>query len=240
MGYVDIHAHIIPGIDDGPKTIEESRQMLHTAFEEGFTTIIATPHCSKGFGKYSKDDVMRHCAILNQYAKEHISPEFSVLPGQEIYYNEASMNMIRSGEVLPLAQSNYILLEFDPDVTYSHLLRSLREVSMSPFNAILAHVERYACLDNISNLREIREMGVLTQMNYASITGRFYQRKTAWCRKCLRNGLIDFLATDMHNISMISNLKPVFKWMQNHLDSNFIQSLTDLNAKNILIHNNKG
>ena len=232
MGYVDIHAHIIPGIDDGAKTIEESKQMLHIAFEQGFTTIIATPHCSKGFGRYSKEDIINHCAILNQYAKEHISPDFSVLPGQEIYCNEVSMNMIRAEKVVSLANSNYILLEFDPDVSYSQLLRSLREVALSPYNTILAHIERYACLNNFSKLKEIRDMGILTQMNYESIVGNFYQAKTIWCRKCLKNGLIDFMATDLHKLSMMqSAFKQSMKWINNNLDPDYVQCITEKNAQ---------
>lgn len=234
MGYIDIHAHIIPGIDDGPKTIEESMEMLHKAYNEGFTTIIATPHCSKGFCKYTKDDVLNHCTILDQYAKKHISSDFSVLPGQEIYYNEASMHLIHSKEIVPLAGSSYILLEFAPDVSFSQLMRGLREVSMSSYHVVLAHIERYHCLRDFENLKEVREMGIFIQMNYSDIGESWFKSDTRWCRKCLKKGVVDFLSTDMHDMSTrASKLIPALKWIQKNLDLNYIQNLMWLNAQNI-------
>ena len=236
MGYVDIHAHIIPGIDDGPKTLEESKQLLYAAFREGFTTIIATPHCSKGFAKYTKETVLNHCAILDQYAKEHISPNFSVLPGQEIYINESSLKMIRLEQIIPLANSAYILVEFDPDISFIQLLRSLREITMSTHLVILAHIERYTCLKDFSNLKALREQGFLMQMNYQSIIGGVFNPKSQWCRKCLKSGMIDFLATDMHNKESLHQIKTARKWLQRKLEINYLQSITSNYANSILLH----
>ncbi len=236
MGYIDVHAHIIPGMDDGPKTIEESIQMLQKAYEEGFTTVIATPHCSKGFRGYSSDDVIYHCNLLDQYAKQKLSSEFQVLPGQEVYYSEESLQLIRSEKIVPLAKSKYVLLEFETNIPYSQLLRGLREVSMSPYAVVLAHIERYACLQEFKNLKEIREMGVLTQMNYSDIGGKWYQPNTTWCRNCLKKGYVDFLGTDVHDaFTRTSKLTPALKWMQKKLDSNYIQNLVNLNAKKFLL-----
>jgi len=240
MGYIDIHSHIIPGVDDGPETIELSKQMLNKAFEEGFSTIIATPHCSKGFRRYANDVIVNYCHILDQYAKEHISPDFSVLPGQEICYNESSLKLIHSGNVVSLANSNYILLEFETDVSFSHMLRAIREVSMSPYFVILAHIERYACLYELKNLQEIRQLGILTQMNYADIGGKWFQKSTSFCRKVLRRGMVDFLGTDIHDISTRSSkAKPALRWMHQNLDAEYIKRITETNAQNILL-NNKG
>lgn len=238
MGYIDIHSHIICGIDDGPTTMELSEKMLQKAYDEGFTTIIATPHCSKGFKRYSKEDVMKQCETLDRYAKEHIFSEFNVVPGQEIYYNEASLRRIQAEEVIPLGTSNYILLEFDPDVPFSHMLKALREVSMSTYFVVLAHIERYACLYNTKNLLEIRQMGILTQMNYADIGGKWYQKSTAFCRKCLRNGLVDFLGTDMHDDALrASQAVSAFDWMSKNLDADYIKHITETNANDILFTN---
>lgn len=241
MGYIDIHSHILPGIDDGAETMEISEQMLRKAYDEGFTTIIATPHCSKGFRKYSKEDVIQKCEILDNYAKLHISPDFKVLPGQEINYNEAALKLIHTGEILPLANSNYILMEFNPEVSFSSMLMGLREVCMSPYFVVLAHIERYVCLYDLKKLQEIRNLGILTQMNYSEIGGKWYQKSTSFCRKCLRNGMVDFLGTDMHDATLRdSKAKPAFHWMHQNLDKEYLRCITELNAQNIFLNKNKG
>lgn len=235
MGYIDIHAHILQGLDDGPETIDESKKMLHKAFEEGFSNIVATPHYSKGFRSYTADDVLAQCDILNQYAKEHFQIDNMVLPGQEIYYNAASLESIRSGSIMPLAGSKYILLEFEPYISFSSLLAGLREVSMSPYFIILAHIERYKCLYDLKNLKQIRQLGILIQMNYADIGGRWYNQTTKFCRKCLFNGLVDLLGTDMHDVaSRSSKANKAFQWMYRNLEPEYITCITETNAQNIL------
>ena len=235
MGYIDIHAHILPGLDDGPETIEDSKRMLHKAYDEGFTTIIATPHCSKGFRSYTIDEVLLQCEILKQYARENISQDFIIFPGQEINFNASSMELIREGKVIPIAGSKYILLEFDPDITFSNLLAGIREASMSRYMIILAHIERYRCLYNFKRLNEIRKLGILTQMNYEDIGGKWYRRSTVFCRKCLYSGVVDFLGTDMHDVSTRSSKSnSAFKWMYRNLEPEDIERITKLNARQIL------
>ena len=235
MGYVDVHSHIIPGVDDGPDDIELSKRMLQASYDAGFTTIIATPHCCKGFRKYSLNDVIELCLILNEYAQEHISRDFQVLPGQEIYFNEESLRLINSEQVLPIARGRYVLLEFDPGVSYSHMRRAIREVSMSSYQVVLAHFERYECLYDFNNIRELRSLGILLQMNYSDIGGSWFNKSTKFCRKCLINGYVDFLGTDMHDdASRGPHVKRALKWMKNHLDEEYLKAITEINAKSIL------
>ena len=122
MGYIDIHAHIVPDVDDGAKDNCESLEMLKQAYEAGITTVIATPHYSKGFKTYTLEDIKRYCKTLEKHAQEQICPEFKVYTGQEIFYNAKSLETIQSGGVISLADSNYILLEFSPEISYSALL----------------------------------------------------------------------------------------------------------------------
>lgn len=235
MGFVDIHSHFLPGLDDGPETIEASFDMLRKAYQEGFMTIIATPHCSKGFRTYTKDDVTNLCDILNTYAQQNIDSEFKVLPGQEIYYNESALDLIRNEKVVTLGGSEFVLLEFSPDITFSHMLRAIREVSMTKHSIVLAHIERYPCLYDFNNLQQLRQMGIYIQMNYSSFGDGFLSKHTRFCRKCLRNGLIDFLATDMHDDNVRGpNTKKAIQWMHKHLDSEYVRRITETNALNII------
>ena len=235
MGYIDIHAHIVPGIDDGSKSNRESVEMLKQAYEAGVTTVIATPHYSKGFQTYTTEDVKRYCRALEKHARAHINPEFRVYAGQEIFYNERSLEMIQSGEVISLADSNYILLEFAPEITYSALFQALREIAMTPYFPVLAHVERYFCLRERGRIEELRALGVMLQMNYAHIGGKWFDVDAKWCRQMLKENYIDVLSTDMHNSKDRGpRMDVAMEWMRKNLDAEYLDQITRLNAQAII------
>lgn len=240
MGYIDVHAHVVPGVDDGSHDNRESVEMLQQAYESGITTVIATPHYSKGFRTYTTEELKRYCRALEKHAQKHISPEFKVYVGQEIFYNERSLEMIQSGEVIPLADSKYILLEFSPEVSYSVMFQALREVAMTSYFPVLAHVERYACLREDDRMEELRALGVMLQMNYAHIAGKWYDADTKWCRNMLKANYIDVLGTDMHNSKERGpRVKEAMAWMQKHLDAEYLEQITAGNARAILEFNHK-
>ena len=235
MGYIDIHAHIVPGVDDGSKDNRESVEMLKQAYAAGITTVIATPHYSKGFQTYTIEDIKRYCNALEKHAQKNICPEFKVYAGQEIFYNAKSLEKIQAGEVISLADSNYILLEFSPEISYSALFRALREVAMTSYFPVLAHVERYQCMREEGRIEEVRALGVMLQMNYAHIGGKWYDADTKWCRKMLRENLIDLLGTDMHNCQDRGpRMDAAMEWMKKHLDEEYLEQITTLNAQVIL------
>ena len=240
MGYIDIHAHIVPGVDDGSKSNNESVEMLRQAYAAGITNVIATPHYSKGFRTYTIEDIKRYCKALEKYAQKHICSEFKIYSGQEIFYNERSLEMIQSGEVISLADSDYILLEFSPDISYSTMFQALREVAMTSYFPVLAHVERYGCLREEGRIEELRALGVMLQMNYAHIAGKWYDADTKWCRKILKENYIDVLGTDMHNCKDRGpRVQAAMEWMKKHLDEDYLEQITTLNAQAILGINDK-
>ena len=235
MGYIDMHAHIIPGIDDGSKDNRESVEMLKQAHAAGIRTVIATPHYSKGFCDYKVSEIFRYCNALEKFAKKHIDPEFRICPGQEIYYNGHSLEMIQKGEVISLAESNYILLEFDPDITYSALFQGLREIAMTPYYPVLAHMERYRCLREKDRVEELIHLGVMLQMNYAHIGGKWYDSDTIWCRQMLKAGYVDILSTDMHNSTDKGpRMEEALIWIKKHLDEEYAAQITYTNAQMII------
>lgn len=232
---IDIHAHIVPGIDDGSKSNRESVEMLRLAYEAGLGMVIATPHYSKGFCDYTTEDVRTYCRALEKYAIQHIDPHFRVFAGQEIYYNEKSLGMIQRGEVIPLADSNYILLEFEPTISYSAMFQGLREIAMTPYYPVLAHVERYDCLREKGRIEELRSLGVMLQMNYAHIGGNWFDADAKWCRQALKAGYIDILGTDMHNATDRGpRMEEALSWMEKHLNEEYIEALTKGNAQIII------
>lgn len=234
-GYIDVHAHIIPGIDDGSKSNAETLAMLGQAYEAGIRTVIATPHFSKGFCHYEKEDVQKYCKALEKYVKQHIAPDFRIFIGQEILYNEHSLEQIQKGQVIPLAGSRYILLEFEPNIPYMEMFRALREIAMTAYYPVLAHVERYVCLREKGRVEEIKNLGVQIQMNYAHVDGKWHDKNVQWCRKALKAGLVDMMGTDMHDaVEKGPRVEKAVEWMQKNLDVEYIEEITALRAKRIL------
>lgn len=215
--------------------------MLKEAYASGITAVIATPHFSKGFCHYDRDDVQKYCRALDKYAKQHIAPDFCVFAGQEILYNEHSLEQIQKGQVISLAGSKYILLEFQPNIPYTEMFRALREIAMTAYYPVLAHVERYVCLREKGKVEEIRNLGVQIQMNYAHVDGKWHDKNVQWCRKTLKAGLVDMMGTDMHDaVEKGPHMEKTLEWMQKNLDAEYIEEITTLNAKRILEEHESG
>lgn len=235
MRIIDVHSHILPGMDDGSSSESESLRMLKMAAKQGVTGVIATPHYSPEYSNRSPSEIRLACAKLEQKARESIHPEFSVYPGQEILYNQEIPEKLQAGEVLTLADSKYVLVEFMPWAPYSELQRCVRMLTQYHYRPVLAHVERYDVLREKGRPEELVDMGALLQMNYRRIDGKWYEETTRWCRKMLKQEMIHFLGTDMHNTkSRRPSIDGAYVWMSKHLEPSYIKKICYRNQKIML------
>lgn len=171
VSYVDIHSHILPGVDDGSRSIEESMEMLRMAYEEGVRTIFATPHY--GMQQYTIDQHQCEELVDELNALIRISADLNgmkVILGNEILYHAGVSDEIKSGAVRTLGNTNFVLVEFYENTDYTVMLACAREMSMAGYRPIYAHVERYGCLrDSIAKIATLRSEGVLMQVNGATL-----------------------------------------------------------------------
>lgn len=234
MQLIDIHAHILPGLDDGSPDEKKSMEMIKMAESQGITTIIGTPHYSHQF-QNSRQKVAAAYEKLMCHMKSEGSCAIQIYIGQEILYSEDVPEKLAAGELLTLADSRYVLIEFLPLESYSKIFRAAGMIAMAGYRMILAHTERYECLRNPDKIQELLGIGVKFQMNYRPIGGKWYDDTTRWCRKMLKEGNIHFLGTDMHNTD---NRKPeterAIRWMQKHLDAEYVDAVCWKNAELIL------
>ena len=149
-GIIDIHAHILPGIDDGSRDWDESRRMLEESYRQGIRYIIATPHYSR---RGLNPDIYDLSEKLKEEARR-IAPDFRTGLGQETYYHDGLVENLRDGKALTLEGSQYVLVEFDPQVPYMKMYQAVRKLTMARYIPIIAHVERYACLREDTNMSE--------------------------------------------------------------------------------------
>ncbi len=235
MKKVDIHAHVLPGADDGAETIRESHEMLRMDVRQGFRTVIATPHYSAQYRNDRPEWIRSQCRKLESWAREKLNPELRIFPGQEIFYSEDVPEKLERGELLTLGGSSYVLVEFHPAAAYSAIYRAVRELTAGRYTPVLAHIERYEALRETGRIEELLRAGARMQMNYRSVQGAWYRANTRWCRRMLKEGRIHFLSTDMHNTSYRSpDTEETCQWMEAHLPKGYIRELCCKNAEKIL------
>lgn len=226
MKIIDVHSHILPGLDDGASTEKESIQMLKMAAKQGITGVIATPHHSPEYSEIRPKTIRQACLELEKRAQEEISPNFRIYPGQEILYSMDILEKIQKGQVLTMAGTSCVLVEFMPWSPYSDLQRCVRTLTMNQYQPILAHVERYEVLREKGRPEELVEMGALLQMNYRRIDGKWYEETTRWCRKMLKQQKIHFLGTDMHNTKARKpSTEGAQLWMEKHLEHSYVKKI---------------
>lgn len=198
IGYFDIHSHILPGVDDGAKDIEQTQRMLHIALEEGIRRIIATPHFEMG-NHNTEEATLKKALEQAQDKALQLDQNFQLFLGNEILYSMDIIEALKRGEALTMAGSRYILVEFLPQVSYSELREGLNRCIQSGYIPILAHAERYLTLvRDISHVEEIMNLGAYIQLNLSSILGGVMNARANFCKKLLNRDMVHFLATDAH------------------------------------------
>lgn len=197
-GFVDIHCHLIPGVDDGAKDMDMSIKMMKMAYREGVRKMILTPHFSIKYRMPYKD-VDEAFRQLVCKVKEEI-PDLKLYLGEENYFSFDIPQLIAEGKAKTLNGTDYVLLEFSTERDFRYLEDGIRKVQEAGYIPILAHAERYGCLiGKIEYLKELIEMGTYIQMNADSIKEPWNRKQKVFIKKALTNRLVHFIATDAHD-----------------------------------------
>ncbi|SEN29754.1 protein-tyrosine phosphatase [Terribacillus saccharophilus] len=216
---IDIHCHILPGIDDGPRTLEESLEMARAAVEEGISTIVATPHHRNNQFDNYYDDILVEVYNLNEAIKEADIP-LTILPGQETRIYGEIAEGLKEKEILPINQHTpYILVEL-PTVTFPKFTKQLLyDLQVQGYKPVIVHPERNkAILEDPNLLYEVVKGGTLTQVTAASILGKFGKKIQQLSFKLIEANLCQFIASDAHNIR---NRTFVLRETYNFLESEY-------------------
>lgn len=223
---MDIHTHLLPGVDDGAADMEETIRMLKLAKEQGIRTIIATPHFGLQNNEKSVEQLVESKDKVQQEAAA-IDPGIKIHLGNELYYRDSVLQEVISGNALTLAGSRYVLIEFSVRTDYKTLYQGLNKFIMAGYAPILAHVERYHCLmEKEDRIEEIREQGTYIQMNSSSLIGSFLNRSINQHRRILKNRLLHFIATDCHNCSSRAPyLEKAFQTVEKLTDGEYAKEL---------------
>ena len=196
---VDIHTHIIPCVDDGSPSLEESINMIKHEIDIGVDTIICTPHhIIKKYEKSVEEIKKQFELLVNEVTKQNLP--IKLLLGQEICYSnhEDQIKMLKEGKLLTLNNTNRVLLEFSFHHEPDDLLDIIYNFSISGYQVIIAHVERYEWM-TYDKVLSLRNEGALIQINSDSYLGLSNWREKRLTRKLIRKHLVDFIASDTHS-----------------------------------------
>ncbi len=197
-GFTDIHAHVVYGLDDGPRTAEDMRDLLDAAHGQGITRIFATSHAEPGMRPFDEEAYAARLAEGNRYCAEK-GYGLELLPGAELLYTPAMDGWIRDRRLKTLGDSANVLVEFMPDVTEDEVQWILEQLENQGYQAIAAHIERYACMRGGFPARLKKRFAVQYQVNCRSVIACGALLRGRRVRRWLEGGLIDFVATDMHH-----------------------------------------
>jgi protein-tyrosine phosphatase len=197
---IDIHTHILPGVDDGAADWKDTLNMARAAVAEGITTMIATPHHANGKYINMAEKVIEHTRLLNERLIAEGIP-LSVEIGQEIRIHGDLLDAWFRQELLPLANSQYVLIEMPSSRIPMGMNELIHELNIMKLKPIIAHPERNAeIVKHPERLAELIARGAFTQVTTHSLLGGFGRQieKSAW--SLCRSGRIHIISSDAHHV----------------------------------------
>lgn len=237
---VDIHTHIIPGVDDGSQDIATSILMAEMAVDSGVSTIIATPHCNQrgAFKNHVSDSLLRRMeSFRNEIAKENIKLDIAF--GMEIYCTPDVPSLLREKKLLSLNGSRYVLVEFNFGMDTQRMERMLYSIMDSGYVPIIAHPERYYELQGqLELVADWMNEGMGIQINKGSVFGHFGRDAREFSYAMLRYGLVTCIASDAHGSdSRTTDMTDIYDFLMDEFSVVEAERLMTENPTRIL--NNK-
>ena len=193
---VDLHCHILPGLDDGPDKIEESLEMVETAIADGITHVVATPHSNNKFW-FDFAQVRR----LRDELQTRIGDRLKIATGCDLHLNPENLASLRKQpRQYCINQHDYLLLEFNEISIPPAMDNTLHEMQLSGLRLIVTHPERNVILRaNSERLREWVRRGCFVQVTGAALTGSFGPTAQQIGLQWIGEGIVHFVASDAHN-----------------------------------------
>lgn len=198
---IDLHCHILPGIDDGAKTLEDSLDMVRKAISQGITHLMCTPHHNNGKYFNPADQVIERVAALQQELDDR-NLGLTLLEGQEVRITGTLLEDIARGEILFTdLDDTYILIEFPTGEVPAYTKQLFFNLLSQGHTPVIVHPERNAVFrKNPNDLIPFLEIGVLTQLTAPSIVGVFGKEIQKTAKQMLKHNMLHMVASDAHNL----------------------------------------
>ncbi|WP_025739873.1 tyrosine-protein phosphatase [Aquimarina pacifica] len=210
-GYIDIHSHLLPGIDDGVKTMYQSAYILERFERMGVKKVITTPHVIQDVWPNTSHTIQENLQEIKDIIVALNIRKLELQASAEYMLDDLFYSRIKSKDILPL-HKNYILVEmstFGPPMNISEFLF---EIKLAGYIPILAHPERYSFYhDDLKKFDELKKSGFLFQINLLSLSGYYGERVQNMAKRLMSLDYIDFTGTDIHNYHQLGVLEQGFQ-----------------------------
>jgi protein-tyrosine phosphatase len=198
---IDLHCHILPNVDDGPKDLAESVEMARQAVQQGIKTIIATPHHRNEKYENHGQTIFRQVEEFNRVLKSE-NLDLTILPGQETRIFGEMVEGLESGEILPMNQGKYVFVELPSGHVPRYTGQLLFDIQLKGFIPVIVHPERnQEIIENPEVLYQLVKKGALTQVTASSVSGHFGKTIKKFSLQLIEANLTHFVASDAHNTS---------------------------------------
>jgi protein-tyrosine phosphatase len=197
---IDLHCHILPGLDDGPISTKEALQMCRIAVDDGIQTIVATPHMLNGMFPVDRQAILEGVRELSQVLRQESIP-LQLLPGADVHLDQSMPSYLAQGKLVTLADLGcHLLLELPQDIIPEGLGELLFQVQLKGVTPIITHPERNIAIEqNPSLLNDLISAGSLTQITAGSLTGAFGSRVRRCTLRLFEARAVHLVSTDAHD-----------------------------------------
>jgi len=207
--FIDIHSHLLPGIDDGAKNMSDSIMLIKRMQKFGIKNFICTPHIMEGLWENSTEDILNKLAELKQELAQHNITDITINAAAEYMLDTAFNNLLKKGNLLTLKDS-YILVEMSYLGPPINIYETLFSIQVAGYIPVLAHPERYLYLhQNYSEYQKLKDAGCLFQLNLLSLSNYYGKSVQQTALKLLKDSFINFVGTDTHNNAHLSYLENI-------------------------------
>lgn len=221
---LDLHMHVLPGIDDGAQNLQDSLALIDSHYRAGIRTIIATPHIRIDFFKNSQESIHNAWTELTNITNDQY-PDLEIKYAAEYFADDYFLTLIEKREILPIS-GNYVLVETSLRHDMPYFRDILKEMILQGYQPVVAHPERYQAWHNKpERYAEIYELGVIFQINLLSIGGAYGPTEQITAERLIQQGWIGALGSDLHRVSQ-------YKYIKEAVENPYFKSLKDVKLLN--------
>lgn len=234
IGLYDIHCHLLPNVDDGPDSMEESLALLSLEYSQGVRGILLTPHFRRGIFETAPSVIRQRYAELKKIAEDRW-PDLKLYLGWEYFACQEMKKDLRTNN-FHIENTPYVMIEFSVSHNQKFILNRLREVQTVDLIPIIAHIERFpAIVRDKALLQNLKQSGVLFQVNASSLIGKEGRFVKSCCAKLLKHGMIDLIGSDAHDLhDRIPRLQECSRYLAKKVGQDRMRELMITNPEAIL------
>ncbi|WP_064196818.1 MULTISPECIES: tyrosine-protein phosphatase [Emticicia] len=208
---VDIHAHLLPQLDDGPTDIEQSIEIIQEMYDIGYRKLILTPHVMSGYYNNTTEGILNSLQILKStLLQQNIQMELEA--AAEYYVEDNLFRLIERREALTFGGSRqYLLFEVSFVSKVSCIIEAATKIRQAGYTPVLAHPERYISLQDKNIIERLILNGIIFQLNIGSLTGYYSKQAQEIAEFIISKNLAVFWGTDCHSYNQLQSIKQTFK-----------------------------